>query len=86
MVDKTTGKNADRKIRKIGEASPTPNHRIAKGIHAKGDRLRKKLTMGEKCRSGQFFLSHPQAGWYACHHGQAKSASHPEQRGDEIGK
>src|SRR5450631_3205458 len=46
MVANTTGKNADRKIRKIGEASPTPNHKIAKGIHANGERLRKKLTIG----------------------------------------
>src|ERR1700683_4095927 len=46
MVARTTGKNADRKMRKIGEASPTPNQRIAKGIHAKGERFRKKLTIG----------------------------------------
>src|SRR5450631_4241929 len=46
MVANTTGKNAERNIRNIGDASPTPNHRIAKGIHANGDRLRKKLTIG----------------------------------------
>ena len=34
------------KIRKIAGGSPMPSQRIANGIHASGDRLRKKLTSG----------------------------------------
>src|SRR5262245_43335014 len=48
IVANATGKNADRKIRKIEDASPTPNHKIANGIHASGDRFRKKLMIGRK--------------------------------------
>jgi hypothetical protein len=41
-----SGKSDARKIRKIAERSPTPNQRMAKGIQASGERLRKKLTAG----------------------------------------
>src|SRR5262250_1443116 len=50
IVANATGKNADRKIKKIDDESPTPNHRIANGIHASGDRLRKKLMIGRKAK------------------------------------
>ena len=33
----TVGKTAERNIRKIGATSPTPNQRIAIGIHAIGE-------------------------------------------------
>src|SRR4051812_30608126 len=55
IVASTMGKKAERKIRKIGEASPTPNHRIANGIHARGERLRKKFTIGRNA----FLASNP---------------------------
>ena len=55
MVARTMGKNAARKIRKIVEASPTPNQRMAKGIQAREDRLRKKFTMGRRARRGVSF-------------------------------
>jgi len=45
-VEKTIGKNAAMKMRKIAGASPMPSHRIANGIHASGDRLLKKLMSG----------------------------------------
>ena len=48
MVDKTTGKNADRKIKKIGAASLTPNQRIATGIQAIGEIGRKIWMKGLK--------------------------------------
>src|SRR5262245_53580848 len=50
IVASATGKKAARKIKKIGDASPTPNQRIANGIHASGDRLRKKLMIGRKAK------------------------------------
>ncbi len=34
------------KIRKMAGLSPMPNHRIANGIQARGERLRKKLIAG----------------------------------------
>src|SRR3954454_8460687 len=37
-------------MRKTADESPTPNQRTAKGIHASGERLRKKLTRGRKAR------------------------------------
>src|SRR5579862_7785322 len=55
MVARTTGKKAARKIRKMVEASPTPNQRMAKGIQAREDRLRKKFTMGRRARRGVSF-------------------------------
>src|SRR5262250_2685975 len=59
IVAKTTGKKADRKIKKIDDESPTPNHKIANGIHANGDRLRKKLMIGRKAnRAASFCPSH----------------------------
>ena len=63
MVERITGKKADRKMRKIGEASPTPNHRIAKGIHANGERFLKKFTMGRNAlRTVSFCPIHRPAG------------------------
>src|ERR1035438_8059471 len=50
IVARTTGKNAARKMRKMVAASPTPNHRMANGIQASGDRLRKKFTIGSSAR------------------------------------
>src|SRR5262245_12165020 len=50
LVAKTIGKNAVMKIRKIDGTSPIPNHRIANGIQASGERLRKKLTAGRNAR------------------------------------
>ncbi len=46
VVESTTGKKAAMKIRKTAGASPMPSQRIANGIHASGDRLRKKFTSG----------------------------------------
>src|SRR5689334_17022719 len=46
-VAKTMGKNAAIKIRNIAGESPIPNHRIAKGIQANGERFRKKFTAGK---------------------------------------
>ena len=48
VVESTIGKNAAMKIRKIAGGSPMPSQRIANGIQASGDRLRKKLTSGRK--------------------------------------
>ena len=63
VVDRTTGKNADKKIRKTGEASPTPNQRMANGIQASGERLRKKLTIGKNAvRTSSFCPIHRPAG------------------------
>ena len=45
-VESTTGKKAAMKIRKIAGGSPMPSQRMANGIHASGDRLRKKFTSG----------------------------------------
>jgi hypothetical protein len=45
-VPTTIGKNDERKIRKIGERSPTPNHRIASGIQAIGEIGRRPCTRG----------------------------------------
>jgi hypothetical protein len=38
VVATTTGKNEDKKMRKVGEASLTPNHKIASEIQAIGER------------------------------------------------
>ena len=48
IVAMTTGKNEAMKIKKIEGISPMPNHRMAKGIQASGERLRKKLTAGKQ--------------------------------------
>src|SRR5678815_3723457 len=45
-VARTSGKNEAIKIKNTVGKSPTPNHKIAKGIHASGDKLRKKLING----------------------------------------
>src|SRR4030095_1045668 len=45
-VPTTMGKNDERKIRKIGERSPTPNHRMASGIQAMGEIGRRPWTSG----------------------------------------
>ena len=45
-VPTTIGKNDERKIRKIGERSPTPNQRIASGIQAIGEIGRRPWTSG----------------------------------------
>ncbi len=52
------GKTAAMKIRKIAGGSPMPSQRMANGIQASGDRLRKKLTSGSsaaraRSRSGR---------------------------------
>jgi hypothetical protein len=46
VVCTTIGKTAARKIRNIGDALPTPNHRIARGIQAMGEMGRSTCTMG----------------------------------------
>src|SRR5205807_1560989 len=46
LVARTMGKNDARKTRKIGERSPTPNHRIASGIQAIGEIGRSIWTVG----------------------------------------
>src|SRR5829696_41590 len=46
IVAITIVKKAAMKIRNMVGRSPTPNQRIANGIHASGERLRKKLTAG----------------------------------------
>ena len=48
VVERTTGKKAAMKMRNTAGGSPMPSQRIAKGIHASGERLRKKLTSGRK--------------------------------------
>src|SRR6185503_18147368 len=45
-VPTTMGKNEERKIRKIGERSPTPNQRMASGIQAIGEIGRRPWTSG----------------------------------------
>ena len=50
IIAKTSGKNAAIKMRKIAGLSPIWNHRMAKGIHASGERKRKKLSIGKKAR------------------------------------
>ena len=55
MVASTTGKKTERKIRNMAAASPTPNQRMANGIQAKGERLRKKFVMGRKARRAESF-------------------------------
>src|ERR1700737_2303961 len=47
-VATTMGKKQAMKIRKIVGRSPMPNQRMANGIHASGERLRKKLIAGKK--------------------------------------
>src|ERR1700754_537531 len=57
------GKNVVMKIRKMAGASPIPNQRIAKGIQASGERLRKKLTIGSSAlRARTRVPSHSPAG------------------------
>src|SRR5580704_4794137 len=55
IVASTRGKNTDKKMRNVADASPTPNQRIANGIQASGDRLRKKLTTGRKAARAHAF-------------------------------
>ncbi len=50
LVASTSGKNAVMKIRKIEGTSPMPNHKMANGIQASGERLRKKFTAGSSAR------------------------------------
>jgi hypothetical protein len=47
-VPTTIGKNDERKIRKIGERSPTPNQRMASGIQAIGEMGLSPCTSGFK--------------------------------------
>ena len=46
IVASARGKNVAIKMRKMAGLSPIWNQRIAKGIHAKGERKRKKFSMG----------------------------------------
>jgi hypothetical protein len=46
ITDKVSGKKVARNIRKIAGLSPIWNHNIAKGIQARGDKERKKLSTG----------------------------------------
>ena len=48
VVESTTGKKAAMKMRKMAGGSPMPSQRMAKGIQARGERLRKKFTRGRK--------------------------------------
>src|SRR4029453_584538 len=51
------GNTDDRKIRKIGDTSPTPNHRMAMGIQAIGEMGRRIWTMGFNVANAP--LTHP---------------------------
>src|SRR5688500_7035029 len=63
IVAITVGKKAAIKIRKIVGRSPTPNQRIANGIQASGERLRKKLIVGSSaCRARALRPSHNPTG------------------------
>src|SRR5688572_19737266 len=48
IVASARGKNVAIKMRKMAGLSPIWNQRIAKGIHAKGERKRKKFNIGTK--------------------------------------
>ena len=48
MEETVIGKTLARKIKKIGAASLTPNHKIATGIHAMGEIGRKIWMSGLK--------------------------------------
>ena len=84
QVESTTGKNAAMKIRKIAGGSPMPSQRIANGIQASGDRLRKKLTVGRNaCRAhGERPSSRPDGTPSA--DGEAEPAADAEERRDRV--
>src|ERR1700761_6899788 len=48
IIDSINGKKVAMKIRKMAGLSPIWNHRMANGIHASGERNRKKLSSGKK--------------------------------------
>ena len=50
VVCTTMGNTEAMKMRKIGETSPTPNHRMAMGIQAMGEIGRSIWKMGLKVR------------------------------------
>src|SRR5678815_6148165 len=56
IVANTSGKNDAMKIRKSVGKSPMPNQRMAKGIHARGDRLRKKFISGRNAARARAWL------------------------------
>ena len=55
------GKNAVMKIRKMEGTSPMPNQRIAKGIQARGERLRKEIHRREKGEPNPDAQTQPEA-------------------------
>src|SRR6185436_15897929 len=62
-VATTTGKKQAMKMRKIAGRSPIPNQRIANGIQARGDKLRKKLSVGRNAKRERTWLpSHKPTG------------------------
>ena len=84
LVARTIGKNAVMKIRKIDGTSPMPNQRIANGIHASGERLRKKFTAGSSARRTRSAQPEPETERDAERHRQAEAHGHAEQRRDDV--
>ena len=83
-VESTTGKKAAMKIRKMAGASPMPSQRIANGIHASGDRLRKKFTSRQERLARPGRVTQQQPGRDAQAHGQEESQADAEQRRDGV--
>ena len=77
VVESTIGKNAAMKIRKIAGGSPMPSQRIANGIHASGDRLRKKLTIGRNAVARAARVPEQQAERHADEHRRAGTRPTP---------
>jgi hypothetical protein len=84
LVERTMGKNAAMKIRKMAGGSPMPSQRMANGIHASGERLLKKFTIGRNASRAPRRVSQHQSGRYAKGNGEQKTRRHAEQRRDGV--
>jgi len=63
MVEKSSGKKQPKKMRKITGESPIPNQITAKGIQARGERLRIRFRYGLRAfRKISVFPSHSPKG------------------------
>jgi hypothetical protein len=82
-VPTTIGKNDERKIRKMGERSPTPNHRMASGIQAIGEIGRRPWTSGFRYVRGRE-PAHQHPDGHREGHRQQVAARHAKQRGHHV--
>ena len=83
-VESTTGKKAAMKIRKMAGGSPMPSHRMAKGIQASGERLRKKLTRGRNAWRARAEWPRSETGGHAQRHGEQEPDDDAEERRDGV--